>query len=95
MNAAMPPHDGRDWDAQCARCGSSVDREQCPTCCGNGYVNEDLYGCYIETVPCCDCDGHGGWCICLSSPDWCEAHPLAGRELVERGEVEWFPIPPT
>ena len=28
--------------------------------------------------------------ICLSSPAWCEANPLPGRENVKRGEIEWF-----
>ena len=27
---------------------------------------------------------------CLSSPEWCEANPMDGRDSVERGEIEWF-----
>jgi hypothetical protein len=28
----------------------------------------------------------------MSSPEWCEANPLPGREKVKRGELEWYTI---
>ena len=59
--AKRPPNDGRDWDNQCARCGSSVYQH-----------DEDFYG------------------VCMSSPDWCNSHPLPGRKRIKRGQIEWF-----
>lgn len=62
--------DGQD-DAQCARCGSSVTWTDCPDCGGVGD---------IEVEVCRTCKGRGVLDFCLSSPEWCEAHPLPGRE---------------
>jgi hypothetical protein len=99
--AARPPNDGREWDNQCARCGSSVDRELCEDCGGDGYVEA---GCFEDSCCCANpevdhdyetchaCAGSGGWWRCLSSEEFCGANPLPGRGAVSRGEVEWFPV---
>lgn len=95
--ARVPPEDGREWDCQCARCGSSADHERCDQC-DEGYdghdCGEDCCMCrYPEDNMICDiCNGHGGWYRCLSSPEWCKANPLPGRESVERGNIEWFVV---
>lgn len=92
-----PPPDGRNWDCQCARCGSSADFEECLEC-EDGYnghdCGEDCCCClYAEdNVVCQYCDGQCGWVTCLSSADWCQANPLPGREDIQRGEIEWFLI---
>lgn len=79
-----PPHDGREWDCFCARCGSSVDWRECENCvCG--LEPED-------NVPCDFCGGKGGWWKCLSGHKWCTANPLPGRENMELGRVEWYPM---
>lgn len=58
--ANHPPQDGREWDCQCARCGSTIARVNGP--------------------------------VCVSGAAWCEAHPIQGRENVQRGAIEWFVI---
>lgn len=76
----------REWDAQCARCGSSVLRDPCGACGGLGVIIEvagDLLDEETETQ-CEICDGRGGWYTCLSGREWCEAHPSRGREDVPR-----------
>lgn len=90
---AHPPPDGREWDCQCARCGSSVDSERCPECNGEGEYDDsegDGEWSLPVTRECGECDGRGHFFRCLSSAEWCEKHPLAGRENVGRGEVEWY-----
>ena len=71
------PEDGRDWDCQCARCGSSATLEECDFCCGNG--------------ECEMCHGAGHWWACLSSSEYCIGNPLPGREQTTRG-IEWFVV---
>lgn len=95
--AAHPPADGREWDCQCARCGSSVTTEECEACGGEGhgepgelYEEDPLWYGQDDICVCFTCLGRGFWRHCLSSPEWCEAHPRPGRETVERGTVEWF-----
>lgn len=75
-------------EAQCARCGSSVTWVRCGNCV-DGYSHHD---CGEDTCCClypednvrCDwCRGAGGSWHCLSSPDWCAAHPMPGRERIE------------
>lgn len=77
----------------CARCGSSAKWISCDVCGGKG-----LHGHECGQEPCCClrpednrpcgvCDGNGGWYSCRASPQWCEAHPLAGSERVPRGEI--------
>ena len=88
--ADRPPNDGREWDAQCARCGSSTIYERCPTCGGEGSVFCDGSDEWDESHPCDDCDGRGGWAECGSGHEWCEAHPLPQREDIAHGALEWF-----
>lgn len=82
---------------QCARCGSSTHYEDCWNC-EDGYSDhdcgEDVCCCLYpeDNVECDVCDGRGGWHVCLSSPEFCQANPLPGRENVERGKIEWFTV---
>jgi hypothetical protein len=93
------PQDGREYDVQCARCGSSAGFEGCEHCGGHGFsghdCGEDSCCCLYphDNVVCEICDGEGGWSICLSSEAYCEANPLPGREHVKRGAVEYFALP--
>lgn len=95
-----PPPDDRDWNNQCARCGSSMHWERCDNC-EDGYdghdCGEDCCCCLYpeENVRCDTCLGECGWHVCLSSPERCESNPLPGRENVQRGQVEWstFDVP--
>lgn len=86
------PKDGREWEPCCGRCGSSVDRELCYDCDGDGFVEDELMeddaDADFETCP--DCGGTGGWWRCMSSPEWCAENPLLDRENIGRGEIEWF-----
>lgn len=93
--AEHPPYDGRQWDCQCARCGSSCDFVECDQC-EDGYSDHDCGDdccCCLHPKPnvtCSFCHGYGGWNKCLSSPEWCKTNPLPGREAVQRGDLEWF-----
>lgn len=86
------PNDGREWDCQCARCGSSMESVPCEACGGEGVWESDGFG--DETRICGECGGEAMWLVCLSSAEWCEAHPIIGREGIKRGEVEWFVVEP-
>lgn len=92
------PSDGKDYEPSCARCGSSVDWQECEECGGDGYVDhgcgEDFCCCQYpeDNVPCGCCFANGGRWWCLSSPDWCNANPLPGREEIERGAIEWYEV---
>jgi len=96
--AELPPSDGKDYDCQCARCGSSVVWQDCTQCGGEGMhghdCGDDTCCCLYpdENIECGICDGVGGWRLCLSSTDWCKANPLEGREQVPRGKIEWFEV---
>jgi hypothetical protein len=81
--ADYPPRDGREWDCQCARCGSSCSRVDCWECFGE---------CDPECGQCSECRGRGGWWACLSSLEWCRANPIKRRENVAHGEIEWFVV---
>lgn len=84
---------GDHEDAQCARCGSSVASLECWNCGGEGYTHhdcgEDCCCCrYPENnVPCDVCHGQGGRLRCISSPEWCEANPMPGRNHIESTAV--------
>lgn len=88
---------GLEIDCQCARCGSSVDHQDCEEC-EDGFdghdCGEDTCCCLRpeDNVTCQYCDGTGVWHRCLSSPEWCQANPLPGRENVERGAIEWYTV---
>jgi hypothetical protein len=89
--AENPPNDGREWDCQCARCGSSCYSASCEHCGGSGVDDWDEGDWDYEGPSTCDiCQGEGGWMVCCSSLEWCEAHPIEGREAVTRGQIEWF-----
>lgn len=92
--AERPPQDGRDWHAQCARCGSSTGFVDCDDCGGEGWLSREeedpLWYDPDDLFPCNTCRGHGGWRHCLSQQDWCKANPNEGREQIERGAIEWY-----
>ena len=83
-------------DEQCARCGSSVIFEDCERCGCEGFVDDELEFDYevmdYDIKPCPDCRGRCGYWRCLSTPEWCQAHPLQGREDVARGTIEFFQV---
>lgn len=88
-----PPHHRCNWDCQCARCGSSCYSECCDRCGGEGfYIREDVddFEDQDDFMKCDECGGEAVTYLCPSSPEWCEANPLTGREKVERGQIEWF-----
>jgi hypothetical protein len=92
------PNDGRQWECQCARCGSSLEFEECDNCAGEGVYGhecgEDTCCCLHpeDNVPCNYCGGKGNYPQCLSVSTWCEANPLPGRENVKRSTPEWFVV---
>lgn len=92
--ARHAPSDGREWDCQCARCGSSLTFVECDSCGGAGedtdWEADDWQDDDASPPECWDCNGHGGFAACLSSEEWCEAHPMPGRERTPRDTVEWF-----
>lgn len=78
---------GLEIDCQCARCGSSMESYSCEECELDWIYDDDDDD---DGRPCPDCHGNGVCHDCMSSPEWCAAHPLPGREAVSRGEIEWF-----
>lgn len=92
------PCDGRQWDWQCARCGSSMDSAPCSSCGGDGYhelYDEDpLFYDPGDTSTCDQCYGEGYFAFCMSSSKYCEAHPLPGRGKVPPHTPEWFTFDP-
>lgn len=87
------------WDTQCARCGSSTTFVTCYNCGGDEealgsdciddlcHGGECMHG-DSGFIPCGICRGEGGWERCLSGPDWCNAHPLPGREHIKTTAYE-------
>lgn len=74
-----------DEDCQCARCGSSCEWVQCRNCNGDGFVPVDSPEGWDEgdEEPCLECQSCGGRWHCISSPEFCQANPIPGREWVE------------
>ncbi len=91
-----PPSDGRDYDCQCSRCGSSMMWEDCQNCGGEGTdghdCGEDCCCCLHpeDNVRCDWCRGKGGSYFCASGEEWCTANPMMGRGDIASGRVEWF-----
>ncbi len=75
---------GDEQDVQCARCGSSCYPVDCSQCGGEGFTeDEDDWDSDPNALCRCDiCSGEGGWSRCCSSREWCEAHPMPGREMI-------------
>lgn len=98
-----PRNDASHEEVCCGRCGSSVEMQRCEECNGDGDRPDDgsdpgSYRTDFGFVQCHACDGEPMWYRCLSSVEWCNAHPIPGRESIERGKIEWFDIesaPPT
>lgn len=91
------PHDGREWEVMCARCGSSLDFEECEQCGGEGVdghdCGEDCCCCLHpeENVRCDACRGQGSFPTCLSERSgWCQANPREGRKSVKVSTPEWY-----
>lgn len=84
---------------QCARCGSSLEFEECPNCGGEGVdghdCGEDCCCCAdpFDNVRCDICGGTGAFPRCTAAPEWCNAHPLPDRENVPRSMPEEFAVP--
>lgn len=95
----FPPSDGRNWECQCARCGSSADFETCIECDGDGWIDyrdgwyeddDDADDDREGDSMCPGCSSHGGQYRCLSSAEFCQNNPIPGRETIKRGSIEWF-----
>jgi hypothetical protein len=93
-----PPNDGREWECQCARCGSSIDWRRCEIC-DDGFdghdCGEDCCCCaHPEPNVACDvCGGKGGWWECASVySGWCDEHPRNGREATKPSTPEWYTL---
>lgn len=77
-----------ETDHQCARCGSSVGWYDCWDCGGGGLTyhdcGEDTCACLHPeiNVQCDSCTGEGGAWHCISTPAWCKANPLPGRDHI-------------
>lgn len=77
-------------ETECPRCGSSAAWEDCENCGGEGTdgheCGEDSCSCAFpeDNLVCEICNGTGSYAVCLSSADWCQSHPLPGRENVAR-----------
>ena len=86
----QPDYD-REWECQCARCGSSLGFEICDACGGDGFVEEEDYD---EIERCGQCNGKQGYSFCLSSDEYCDENPMEGREDVKGSTPEWFTFEP-
>lgn len=94
------PNDGRQWECQCARCGSSLAWESCNVCGGEGitgpgelHEEDPLWYDPDDYEPCSQCGGVAAWPVCLSTPEWCEANALPGRTGMKCSTPEWFVVP--
>jgi len=84
------PRDGREWECQCARCGSSCMFSDCDNCGGEGEIEDSDWQFAGDYYRCDWCRGAGGHWACMSSAEWCEANPRDGRAEMKRGTIEWF-----
>ncbi|MCU1495588.1 MAG: hypothetical protein JWO62_3352 [Acidimicrobiaceae bacterium] len=75
-----------EYEYQCARCGSTLVFEPCQVCPACGWFDKPDPTCSL-------CNGHGTVPTCISSPEWCEGHPLPGREITKRHTPEAFEVP--
>ena len=96
---ASHPQDGREWDCQCARCGSSLEWHECSACGGEGitgpgelYEQDPLWYDQDDYETCHQCGGEASFPSCLSSEEWCKNHPIKGRENIDSGTPEWFVV---
>lgn len=94
-----PPNDGRWYDANCARCGSSTTSQECDSCGGQGVtvdLADEFSFCELEPNKsiCQSCGGLGRFYICDRQRLECEAMPIAGREQYARGVIEWISSAP-
>jgi hypothetical protein len=75
---------GDEEDSQCARCGSSTYAVGCWNCGGEGFLeDEDDWEGDPDGRRCDICGGDGGWQRCCSSREFCDAHPMPGREAIK------------
>jgi hypothetical protein len=98
--ANEPPNDGREWECQCARCGSSLNWVQCGACGGEGitgpgelYEQDPLWYDQDDYESCHQCDGESSWPSCLSGFEWCLLNPSPGRIEIPPSTAEWFALP--
>lgn len=73
--------------------------ESCGACGGEGitgpgelYEEDPLWYDEDDYKPCHQCGGEGSWMLCISTPEWCEDNPIAGRESIPRHTPEWFVV---
>jgi hypothetical protein len=80
----LPAGQSGQEDCQCARCGSSAEYVECSNCGGEGTVEIDDADDFERPVmrQCGACRGEGGSWHCLSTPAWCQEHPMPGRESI-------------
>ena len=82
----IPGRDAGEEDCQCARCGSSIMFDDCSQCGGEGWhesPDDDSWAWMEDRLERCGtCAGQGGWWTCLSTVEYCRAHPMPGREDV-------------
>ena len=92
------PRDGREWECQCARCGSSLDFETCDICGGDGNDGHDCSEdscCCMDPEPnltCHACRGRGSFPQCCSTAEFCKSNPQPGREAIEPSTPEWYVV---
>lgn len=92
------PHDGRQWDCQCARCGSSLAFERCEMCGGDGLDGHDCGEdscCCMDPEPnltCDACRGRGSFPQCCSTAEFCKSNPQPGREAIKPSTPEWYVV---
>lgn len=95
IGGRQPDH-YRDWECQCARCGSTLDFEPCTRCGGQGYLEngQDEDGQWEDDDRCEECLGRATFPVCMSGDEYCQANPIKGRESIQRNTPEWFTFDP-